>query len=75
MLGNVLEKFDSILCIGCPRVFEELWNTTKNAFLLDLDHRLVSLAFCFLIIIYHVNAFVLVKLLFNGAFRALFIVE
>jgi len=38
VLNNVLEKFDSVLCIGCPSVFEALVGE-KKAFLMDFDHR------------------------------------
>jgi len=38
VLNNVLEKFDSVLCVGAPSVFEGI-RGEKNAFLLDFDHR------------------------------------
>lgn len=40
VLRTVLEGFDSVLCVGCPSVFEE-FRKEKNAFMLDYDHRFV----------------------------------
>jgi hypothetical protein len=41
----IKEKFDSILCIGAPTIFERFYSSKKglNLFMLDFDHRFVSI--------------------------------